>query len=254
MIKIVSFFIAYIVSVNTISGQKYSSQIVFSHNDYRSETPFKKAYEGEVGYIEADIFLTGGEILVAHESSELKQTRNLVNMYLQPLVERINQNKGLAYPDSTKSLTLMIDVKTEAIATLDTLIGLLIKFPTLLECRSLDIVISGNRPPPDQWPNYPTFIYFDGRPGVEYPVQAWAKVRLVSESFLKFSVWNGVGKIPDDHRKRLIEIIRSVHLKNKKIRFWAIPDDENSWKQLLELGVDILNTDKPIELVEYLNR
>jgi alkaline phosphatase len=38
---------------------------------------------------------------------------------------------------------------------------------------------------------------------------------------------------------------------DKLLRLWAIPDNPASWKRLQQLGVDIINTDKPAECRSY---
>ncbi|MDH5250674.1 MAG: hypothetical protein OEW40_16890, partial [Cyclobacteriaceae bacterium] len=39
---------------------------------------------------------------------------------------------------------------------------------------------------------------------------------------------------------------------NKKLRLWAIPDNVNAWRVLLDAGIDIINTDKLQELNTFL--
>lgn len=41
---------------------------------------------------------------------------------------------------------------------------------------------------------------------------------------------------------------------NKPIRFWATPDTQLSWKALMEMGVDYINTDKITELAFIIDR
>ena len=51
----------------------------------------------------------------------------------------------------------------------------------------------------------------------------------------------------------LNEIITAVHLENNHIRFWASPDNKNSWWALEHAGVDLINTDKINEFSDYKN-
>ena len=41
----------------------------------------------------------------------------------------------------------------------------------------------------------------------------------------------------------LSELVKSVHLEKKEIRFWASPDNQNTWRTLLLADVDLINTD-----------
>ncbi len=59
-----------------------------------------------------------------------------------------------------------------------------------------------------------------------------------------------------NHDKNLLQnIIDSVHYAaGKTIRFWEAPDNDKSWKLQMELGVDLIGTDKIDELAEFLKR
>jgi alkaline phosphatase len=60
-------------------------------------------------------------------------------------------------------LQLLIDIKTDSIKTLDALVLLLKKYPSIINNRSVSIVVSGNRPEPRMYNKYPRYIWFDGR-------------------------------------------------------------------------------------------
>lgn len=245
--------IALIASAVTVSvAQSYTSSNIFSHNDYKNPVPFFPAYDKQVGYIEADIFLKDGKLLVAHEVSELSNNLTLENLYLKPLQEKVNLNKGTAYADPSKQLALMIDLKTEGSSTLKALSELLKGYPELIQCKNLRVTVSGNMPSPDQWTNYPSYIYFDGRPNITYTEEQWKRITLVSSSFRDYSLWNGKGLIVKAERDRLVKVIDAAHAKGKPVRFWAMPDFTNAWIRLIELKVDVLNTDHVQELSEFL--
>src|SRR6218665_2012440 len=73
---------------------QYEASSVFSHNDYLQRVPFYMAYLSEVGYVEADVFLRGSRLLVAHTKEEISDDRNLEEMYLRPLRAVIRSNRG----------------------------------------------------------------------------------------------------------------------------------------------------------------
>jgi hypothetical protein len=64
--------------------------------------------------------------------------------------------------------------------------------------------------------------------------------------------WNGTGTIPDDERKKLRELVAKAHKQGRKVRFWATPETEEMWKELLAAEVDFINTDKLKELEKFL--
>src|SRR5580704_15742081 len=106
----------------------YSVANAHSHNDYENPIPFFTAYEAGFGSIEADIFLVGDQLYVAHDTIELKTHRTLRQYYLDPLIEAVRKNKGHAFADSNAVLQMLIDIKTDSIHTLDALIEVLRNF------------------------------------------------------------------------------------------------------------------------------
>ena len=238
--------------VCTALAQGYTSGSIFAHNDYAQENSFYGAYSYRVGYIEADVFLKDGELMVAHLANEIQKDRTLENLYLIPLKGEMVKNMGWAYADSTLRLTLMIDLKTAGISTLQKLVPQLNNYPELISCRNFEIVISGNVPPADQWNAFPTFIHFDARPGINYTTEQLKRISLISISFSSVSLWDGKSDLPKQDQERLEKLIRSVHTFNKKIRFWGAPDFENGWTALKKLKVDVIGTDNVFNLFEFL--
>lgn len=117
----------------------------------------------------------------------------------------------------------------------------------------MTILISGERPPPAEYKNYPDYIFFDDDLNLQHNPEEWKKVGQVSLSFERYSAWKDEN-IPDDKGKKILKhIIDSVHQAAKTIRFWAAPDNENSWQMQMKLGVDLIGTDKIDELANFLN-
>lgn len=235
-------------------GQSYTPASVFSHNDYQQRLPLYAALNEQVVYIEADVFLSRGKLLVAHTTAEISETRSLDEMYLRPLQQILSRNNGKIYTETSHSLTLMIDVKSDALGTLQALVTLLKKYPTLTESSYLRITISGNIPDPTQWKAFPGYITFDGRPGVAYTPEQLKRIALVSDDFRRYSSWNGKGRIPTEELDKLEAVIDRVHQLGKKIRFWGSPDLSNAWMTFINLGADVLNTDQVDAVADYLRK
>src|SRR5689334_21564029 len=223
----------------TSQPPRYSTANAHSHNDYENKRPFYAAWEQQFGSIEADIFLHEGKLLVAHEPGELTAQRTLESLYLAPLEKCIRQNGGSVYKDKNRSLQLMIDIKTDAVATLDQLINLLNKHPILIKTSSLTITISGNRP--SQFTSYPSWISFDGDLNKEYSEENFKRIPMLSDNYANY---------PD--KNALLKMIARAHKLGKKIRFWNAPDSPEEWKLLMSMGVDYINTDKIEQLAAYL--
>lgn len=225
-----------------------------SHNDYEQQRPFELGYENGFGSIEADVWLKEGKLYVAHDAKDINSGKTLSSLYLDPLEKKLKENKGKIYGDRKKGLQVLIDIKSEALPTLDEIVKELEAHPSLINQKNLHFVISGNRPKPSTYGTYPTFIYFDGRPSEEYDKEALQKIGLISESYYKFARWNGQGEISANERAALLSVINKAHEMGKPFRFWATPDTEASWKLFMELGVDYINTDKVEALARFLKQ
>ena len=234
--------------------QQYTVANAHSHNDYEKEFPFWNAYSNGFGSMEADIFLLNNELYVAHDTIQLKLIRTLDSLYLLPLQHCINKNKGFVYSDNKRQLQLLIDIKTETGSTLKKLVEKLKSYPTIINNRSVKIVITGNRPEPSQFSSYPAYILFDGELNKDYSGNALKRIVMMSDNLKRYSLWNGDGMLPEQDRKKISDAINKSHKLNKKVRFWNAPDNINSWSQLINLDVDFINTDKISGLAMFLNK
>lgn len=241
---------------NTTSwGQSiYTTANAHSHNDYLQHTTFYQAYNEQFGSIEADIHLRNGLLLVAHDSADVTASRSLESMYLLPILKSIERNGGYIYKDSSRKLQLLIDIKTDSIHTLDALVTLLKKYPAIIQNKTIRIVITGNRPNQKLYSNYPSFIWFDGNADVDYSKEALSKIAMLSDDFEKYTNWKGEGNMPDSASRIVIALVSKAHLLKKAIRFYACPDNTNTWKVMIKHKVDYLNTDHIVALSDFLMR
>ncbi len=235
----------------------YTTSNAHSHNDYEQKSPFWDAYNHGFGSIEADIFLIkeNDELLVAHTIEEMTVRKlRLDSSYLIPIVNCIKKNGGYPYPDTSKKLQILVDIKTTAAATLDKLVKTINRFPELTNNTSVQFTISGNRPGSDSFNMYPSFIMFDGELNKSYTQEALKKVVLMSASLKDYTLWNGEGSIPKNDQKKIKSEINRTHNLKKPIRFWEAPDNINAWYTLMHLQIDYINTDRISSLAEFLNK
>jgi alkaline phosphatase len=232
----------------------YTTVNAHSHNDYEKDFPFWMAWEEGFGSMEADIFLVKNELLVAHDTSQLKRHWSFDSLYLQPLAKCISNNKGNVYADKKRVLQLLIDLKTPADPLLDKLIDQLKLYPSLINNPSLQIVITGSRPVPSLFSSYPSWIYFDGELKNTYTAKELERIVMLSDNFTNYSSWNGKGRIPEREQLAIKNEIDKAHALNKKVRFWNAPDIINSWYGFMSLGVDYINTDQIKPLSTFLRQ
>ena len=231
----------------------YTTQNAHSHNDYEQKIPYWMAYDKGFGSIEADIFLRESELIVAHDEKELKYNRSFRKLYLENIDSCIHKNNGYPYKDSSRYLQLLIDIKTDSVTTLDTLMHLLEQFPALIHNRHIFLVITGNRPNPDSFSHYPDYIWFDGVLSRAYTKDQLRKIKMMSDDFHHFSQWHGDGPIPVEDFGKLRVLVAKAHEDHIPVRFWNAPDFSNAWTQLIKLQVDFINTDHIDALANYLH-
>lgn len=223
-----------------------------SHNDYLRQAPFWEAFEAGCASIEVDVILQDGELMAAHEKASIDPNRTLKSLYLEPIRSAKEEGKIHSF-----EFHLLIDCKTEAYSTLDQIIKDASEFEDLLfspqNPKGLKLIISGNRPKPEEYGNYPEWVLFDYQSKILTADLPWKKIGMVSLNFNQFSVWNGKGEISGDDKSKLKEFIALVHSFGKPVRFWATPDTQPAWKALYEIGVDYINTDHPRDAKHFLN-
>ena len=227
----------------------FGVQNAHAHNDYLHPVPFYTAYDAGFGSIEVDIFLVNDVLYVAHKKEEIQAGRTLKSLYLDPLLKKMETDKG-------RRLRLLVDIKDDYQMSLPALIReiepLTKYLTTPKKKRAITILISGNRPRPVDYKNYPDYILFDDDLKLPHSKEQWKRVGQVSLPFNKLSAWKGEGLLKISEKKQLKHVIDSVHSAGKKIRFWAAPDNVTSWKIQSNLGVDLIGTDKIEEFVRFL--
>lgn len=230
------------------------AQKIHAHNDYAQPKPFVTAYEQRADFIEADVWLNDGKLVVSHDTTTVNPP-TLDSLYLKPIARLFQQYKDKPSPERDYTFSLVIDVKIAAADVLPKLLALLQEnlnsFNRSANAKAVQVIISGNRPKIDQYLDYP-LLQFDGRPSEVYDEETLRRVALISDNFRSYSRWDGTGDIPDLDRDKLKRVIKRAHSDNKPIRFWGIPDVPNAWKQLKKLGVDVINTDEVAECVQVM--
>ena len=243
------FFSVYSIFANA-QPKTYSTGNAHSHNDYENAIPFYLAYNNDFGSIEADVFSINDTLFVAHNKQDIRSGRTLRNLYIIPLVHALDSNKH-------RKLILLVDVKDDykiTLPLLDKELGPVRKFMSNASNNNqLTIVISGNRPSPGEYNNYPLTFFFDDDLKIYHNKDQWKRVGLVSLPFYRISRWNGKDRLSEADSLALSHTIDSVHTMGKQIRFWAAPDNQLSWQTQMNLKVDLIGTDKISELAEFLN-
>ncbi|WP_109030314.1 phosphatidylinositol-specific phospholipase C/glycerophosphodiester phosphodiesterase family protein [Streptomyces rubrogriseus] len=238
-----------------------------AHNDYEHPRPLLDALDHRFGSVEADIYLVGGQLLVAHDPEDLDPSRTLESLYLDPLAARVRAQHGRVYRRDRGSLQLLIDIKTEGEATYLELDRRLRRYKHLFTSYAhgrvfpgaVTAVVSGDRAaraPMEAQRSRRAF--YDGRLtdlGTSAPASF---APLISDNWTLNFTWQGVGTFPAAERRRLRDIVGAAHARGQRVRFWATPDvagppRDAVWGELLAAGVDHLNTDDLAGLEAFLD-
>ena len=224
-----------------------------AHNDYEHERPLWDALSYGFTSVEADVWLIDGELYVYHNRPiNPDPERTLEKLYLRPLKERVEAKGGKVYPGYDDFFYLMIDIKSHATATYEELINVLVGYREMMSWvnegvpegdKPIKVFLSGNRPMEVLYEKHAVFG-LDGRPrdlGKGHPAHM---MPVVSDSFRKFSSWSGIGGMSEADKNKIRQHVRKAHAEGKKVRFWAAPDTPLGWRQLLDLGVDLISTDQ----------
>jgi hypothetical protein len=230
-----------------------------AHNDYEHPRPLLDALDGGFGSIEADIYLVDGQLRVAHNLKDVKPGRTLEALYLAPLRARVQQNGGRVYRGGP-TITLLVDVKTEAVATYAALHSLLEHYAAILTVfragvatpGAVTIILSGNRARAELAAQPVRYAALDGRFDDLAANPPAALVPWVSDNWTKHFTWKWTGPMPDVERAKFHALVAQAHAQGRRIRFWSTPDTPGAWRLLHDAGVDLINTDHLTGLREFL--
>jgi hypothetical protein len=229
-----------------------------SHNDYEHRHPLFDALARGFSSVEADVWLSRGKLLVAHNYWQTAPSRTLASLYLEPLRKRVESNQGDVYRGSRQRVQLLIDVKSDSEDTYRAIETQLARYASMLTSFSrgevrhgaVTAIISGNCPRSLMASQTRRFAACDGRiEDLRDAAASASLVPLISDSWGSVFDWQGVGAMPKAQRAKLLDITRTAHTRGQQVRFWSTPDASRSreqaavWSELLTAGVDYINTD-----------
>lgn len=241
-----------------------------SHNDYNREHPLTDALEHGFHSVEADIFLQDGVCVVAHDREDIRAERTLDAMYLAPLWQRYQTNGS---DDGhivlgCDELLLLVDLKEDGDPILKTLAYELepyrrmltrIEDGRLVKSRVL-VCLTGERPVEQLRQDEDRLLFLDGRP---YETVGERRLPRTLAPLVSDSIKNYLLNASEAKKKGKIELANVDAEKiraavawcceyDQRFRLWGYPDDPAFWSLLLDLGVDLINTDAPARLHDFL--
>ncbi|MBC7687807.1 MAG: hypothetical protein H7211_06465 [Aquabacterium sp.] len=246
--------------VTPCRAQKIILPNAYAHNDFWHKRPLLDALQNGFRYIEVDIFLRKEKLIVAHAFTFLKKKRTLEELYFKPLVNYINENNKAGNGLNNYPITLMIDIKTDASKTYLELAAILNKYQTILTgyengrltLRNVTIVLTGHKPYQLIRAKDSSYAFIDedlkqtGKDSTSniYPIASCKYSKLIK--------WKGKGELPFLQKERLEHFVVQAHKFGRKVRLWASPENKTVWHELLQCNVDLINTDRLVQLKNFL--
>ena len=115
------------------------------------------------------------------------------------------------------------------------------------------VILSGDRPFELVTYDRLRLVTLDGRLGdleKDYGPDMMPFISMNSRAIFKL---DKDGNIPPEELKKLVAFVKTCFNQGKKTRLWAIPEDEKIWQQLLDAGIDLINTDDLDKLRQFLH-
>ncbi len=232
-----------------------------AHNDYYHSRPLLDALDNGFCSVEADVFLVGDQLLVAHSKLEIRPEQTLESLYLDPLQKRVLKNGGRVYPGGPM-FTLLIDFKSDGKETYAVLRSKLSVYRKMLSRvengafhpGAVQIVVSGNRPVEAITQDAVRYVGIDGRLSDWDSTTPAHLMPMISDRWSSHFRWRGEGNFPSNERQRLREVVARAHAADRRVRFWATPENPLVWNELQSAGVDHINTDQLEALREHLSK
>ncbi|KAJ3568799.1 hypothetical protein NP233_g5478 [Leucocoprinus birnbaumii] len=251
---------------------------IHSHNDYWRDVPLLTAVSLGVASVEADVWLVNGQLFVGHEPAALAKQRTFDSLYIQPLVDMLDQqNPKNAFTDAANltrpngvfdtssgtPLQLLVDIKTDGEEAMPFILralqplrskGYLTTFENgVLTQSAVTVIGTGNTPLDSVLALEPRDYFFDAPLtglGTNPTNATWSpNIAPIASTDYEVAVgWSGINNITDAQKQTIENLISTAHNLGIAARFWDTPGwpifaRNNVWRQLLESGADWLNAD-----------
>ena len=240
----------FVLLCSALSAQIKVHPNAHAHNDYKHTHPLSDALSKGFTSIEADVFLIRDQLIVDHTYPLIKRNKNFEELYLKPLSDSCQKNKGHIYSNDTTSIILLVDVKSDASKTYEHLKLLLEKYSFMLSSYkngvftkgAVSIILSGNKPYEKLMADNNRYMFMDEN--LFSCNKALTVCPLASTKYSNLLSWTGKGELKASEKENLIRYVKAAHAQGKKVRLWASPENKNVWELLLTCGVDLINTDQ----------
>ncbi len=229
----------------------------YAHNDYEHARPLFDAWDRGFSGVEADVYLRGRSLMIAHLPWGTKPGRTLQRLYLDPLLTLVRRNGGTVYPGGPKGFLLMVEFKSNGEKSYPVLCAILKNYremlttftPERVDEGAVTLVITGHRPKDVLRQEPLRYAAIDGDLG-DLDKADKTLFPVISAKWGSQFNWRS-GPMDPIEKIRLDHDVALAHAHGRKLRFYATPDREQTWRLLDQAGVDLINTDDLQGLKDY---
>ena len=259
---IFSLSVLFILTATQLSAQVIPLVNAHSHNDYFRNCPLKDALRHGFTSVEADVLYIYGKLVVGHDMPDrtFPRLKPLNRQYLKPLWRRWKRGDKEIYKGYEGDFYLWIDIKDYPSQTYRELRDLLFPFREMLNYYEngklhkgkVTVILSGERPFEALLNDSLQLMTLDGRPSdlaKNYPSHL---MPFISENAGKVAEVEDYSQVDEAAFLKINNFVKATHDQGKKARLWATPEDETLWVKLLEMDIDLINTDKLTKLQRFL--
>ncbi len=198
---------------------------------------------------------------MGHDREELlgDKLEELNTLYLAPLFKIFQANSGEIYPGYRDLFYLWIDIKFSGEKVFELLQKEIMPYTEIFYHREnnpggkVQIIISGDRPFEKIFEENSGYLFLDGRPSDLNEEYGSEIMPFISEDFRKLCDLDSSGILTSGQLEELRSLVELAHMGGYEVRFWATPEKKRLWKQLMDIGVDLINTDNLASLSSYMN-
>jgi hypothetical protein len=243
------------------TAQQAFSPTGFSHNDYWRSRPVFDALSNGFTHIEADVYLRGDRLVVCHLPPLFNRRNTLERLYLEPIFNYIEERKELPQT-AMDTLVLMIDIKSASDKTVRALQKILEPYRSILSSSrdnvvkkgNLTIVLTGRIPSGIPYDSAGQFFFMDDNlEKIDSNTRSNHLYPLASCRYSRILKWRGRGLLPLKERLKLTALVAKAHREGRKVRLWAAPEKQTVWQELVNCGVDLINTDRLPAVRDFLD-
>lgn len=227
----------------------------YAHNDTERKNPLYESLSLGFNFIEVDVRLIEGELYASHDKPKyLNKNKTFTKLYLEPLFEQFKLSNGKIFPQSDRPLSLVLDIKTDKNKTYEKIKEIIEPFQEMLTywednvaySNAVNIILSGHRPIKKAMMEFRRWVQIDGRikdleKGYHIEFMPLISAKFSKVIFLQLPFFNN---IRSSNKNKLRKLTTKVHKEGRLFRLWKCPEKESIWNDMIEAGVDILNTDE----------